>query len=192
MGKLASSQNFRDLYKPTILKISSHPSCNVLFILIWRWRLITILKEELNIHHNFSEIDWADFIKTRSEKTETFIVTFSQENLPYTVYIFLANFGYQSYPIQQPTIAVPKLSNLWRYSQTIQHRENNLSLGKVSKIVPPRSENALTAPRSTRLRNERARGGNTNRIYSTWLVEKKLRSREQKKNAYKQPRISLS
>ena len=46
-----------------------------------------LLKKELSIHHNISEIERTYFIKTRSEKTKAYVVTFNQKNLPYTIYI---------------------------------------------------------------------------------------------------------
>ena len=39
--------------------------------------------KELNDHYNISEIERADFIKTRSEKTKAFVVTFDREKLLY-------------------------------------------------------------------------------------------------------------
>ena len=44
-------------------------------------------KEELCENYNFSEIELAEFIKTRNPNAEAFIIIFSQEKLPCTLYI---------------------------------------------------------------------------------------------------------
>ena len=48
---------------------------------------VQLFKEELLENYNVSEIKRAEFIKTRNPNTKAFIITLSQEKLPYTLYI---------------------------------------------------------------------------------------------------------
>ena len=48
---------------------------------------VQLFKEELRENYNVSEIELAEFIKKRKPNTKAFIITFSQEKLPYTLYI---------------------------------------------------------------------------------------------------------
>ena len=73
-------------------KTSLHPRFNTskgsIFLSDFDIDDVQLFKEYLRGNYNISQIKQAEFIKTRSPYTKAFIITFSQEKLPCTLYIF--------------------------------------------------------------------------------------------------------
>ena len=72
-------------------KTSLHPRFNTskgsIFLSDFDIDDVQLFKEYLRGNYNISQIKQAEFIKTRSPYTKAFIITFSQQKLPYALYI---------------------------------------------------------------------------------------------------------
>ena len=70
---------------------SAHPNYNDCKGLVYTYEFDIESLEDFNVglqeRYNISDVQPANFIKTKSDKTRAFIVYFNQKNLPYNIYI---------------------------------------------------------------------------------------------------------